>query len=180
MRKMFALLLAFSFLLLASTHSVAQEKSNSLPPATVPTKVMADGMTYDAAKSTVIFTGNVEIERADMMLWADVITVYLDTQGQATNSSDPMTSLQSGEVDRIVAINNVRMKYRTNTGHCGKAIYEAKKSLLIMQEDPVLKEGVNSIAGEEIRYYMAENRSEVIGGSKRVEAIFSGEQGVNF
>ena len=36
----------------------------------------------------------------------------------------------------------------------------------------MLREGPNTIQGEVIKLYIEENRSEVIGGKKRVEAIF--------
>ena len=80
---------------------------------------------------------------------------------------------QQSSIKRIVAQGNVRIKAdRDRSGTCGKATYEAKSDLLTLEGDPVLREGPNTIQGEVIKLYIEENRSEVIGGKKRVEAIF--------
>jgi lipopolysaccharide export system protein LptA len=42
-----------------------------------------------------------------------------------------------------------------------------------MEDNPVLMEGANKIQGEVIKLYIKENRSEVLGGKGRVEAIFN-------
>ncbi len=176
MFKYLTIILSFLAFITYSSISFAQDTDNTNSSA-IPTRVSADTMNYDSANSTVTFTGEVEIQRAEFMLWAENITVYLNS---AEQSNDPMASLQSGEITRIIAQDDVRMKYGNNSGSCGRAIYEASDALLIMQENPVLKEGVNSLTGEEIRYYMQQNRSEVIGGNKRVEAIFSSQDGFEF
>lgn len=145
----------------------------------VPTKINADKMNYDADKNLVIFTGNVIVERAEFKLWANTISIYLKSSGAKSTSTakntstDPMGGMKSGDIDKIIANNNVRMRYNSNTGTCGRAIYDVDKAILTMQQNPVLKEGSSSITGEEIRYYMNDNKSEIIGGKKRVEAFFN-------
>jgi lipopolysaccharide export system protein LptA len=43
-----------------------------------------------------------------------------------------------------------------------------------MEGDPVLRDEGNSIGGQEIRFYVNENRSEVLGApGKPVNAVFS-------
>ncbi len=163
------------------------EQVDEMPLGNVPTKINADTMDYIADEDMIIFTGDVFIEREEFDLWADIVTIYLKsdeaelseeaTQNNEENNeaSVPLSGLQDGDIDRIVAENNVRFQYNTNTGSAERAIYEADLALLTMQVNPILKDGDNTITGEEIRYYLNENRSEVIGGTSRVEAIFSSE-----
>ena len=48
-----------------------------------------------------------------------------------------------------------------------------KTGILLLEDSPVLTDGENTITGDSIRYYIYENRSEVIRGkNKRVEATF--------
>lgn len=164
------------FISLLFSFNAYAESKNTMPTGNVPTRINADNMDYNAEKNLVVFKGDVAVAREEFNLWSDVLFVYLKDnsaqEGEKTND-DPMSAMKSGEIEQIVAEKNVRMKYNTNTGTCGKAIYRTEEALLIMQQDPFLKDGDNSITGEEIRYFMNENRSEVIGGKKRVEAFFS-------
>ncbi len=170
------IVLSFLFAFCSTAHKAYAEPKSIMPAGDVPTKINADNMDYNAEKNTIIFSGKVYVERAEFSLWADTITVYLqasDKKVSEEESMDPMASMQAGDIDKIIADDNVRMKYNSNTGKAGRAVYDAPKALLVMQENPVLMDGDNSITGEEIRYYLNENRSEVVGGNKRVEAFFS-------
>ncbi len=63
------------------------------------------------------------------------------------------------------------------SGSSDKATYTTGDGVLLMEGNPRLTDGENTITGETIRYYTQENRSEVIGGSKkRVEAVFTGSR----
>ena len=80
-------------------------------------------------------------------------------------------------VDRIVAEKNVRFKNDTQHGTAQKATFYAAKNILVLEGDPVLQDGENSIRGNVIRYFMNENRSVVEGSAKkRVHAVFSNEK----
>ena len=58
-----------------------------------------------------------------------------------------------------------------------KATYTMDDGVLLMEGDPRLTDGENTVTGETIKYFTEENRSEVMGGSKkRVEAVFSGSK----
>ena len=60
------------------------------------------------------------------------------------------------------------------TGCAQKATYYSAKNLRVLEGNPVLHDGDNSIRGNVIRYFVNENRSVVEGGPKqRVHAVFS-------
>ncbi|MCH5277082.1 MAG: lipopolysaccharide transport periplasmic protein LptA [Desulfovibrionaceae bacterium] len=147
----------------------------------LPIHIISDSMTYDTNANTVVFQGNVEVEREDFRLWSAVLTLYLkkaDTPKGGTQKNQAEPSPDTGDLDHIVAEKNVRFTYNTQTGTAQKATYTVDTGLLVLEGDPVVRDGESSISGERIRYYMNENRSEVDGGpQKRVQAVFSSSGG---
>lgn len=138
----------------------------------VPVKITSNSMRYSQKSDQVIFTGAVHVIRQDIELWSDTLTVFLEKSGTANKQAASAMDQQSS-IKKIVAQGNVRIKAdRDRSGTCGKATYEAKSELLTLEDNPILREGPNTIQGEVIKLYIEENRSEVIGGKKRVEAIF--------
>lgn len=139
----------------------------------VPVKITSDTMTYTQKGDQVVFKGSVYVIRQDIELWSNTLTVLLEKKEGADNATQGVVDEQ-GSIKKIIAQGNVRIKAdKGRTGTCGKATYEADKDLLTMEDNPVLMEGANKIQGEVIKLYIKENRSEVLGGKGRVEAIFN-------
>lgn len=154
----------FLFLLCAAPLWAAQD---------VPVKITSDTMTYTQKGDQVVFKGSVYVIRQDIELWSDTLTVFLEKKESSKNATQSVVDEQ-GSIKKIIAQGNVRIKAdKGRTGTCGKATYEADKDLLTMEIDPILMEGANKIQGEVIKLYIKENRSEVLGGKGRVEAIFN-------
>lgn len=154
----------------------------------VPTAVKADRMRYDAKGQVVVFEGAVYVQRPDFEIWGERITLYLKkkTARSGEANSDGAAALgggsgmDAGEIDRMVAERNVRMKRENRTGECEKATYTVDNAVLVMEGNPVLHEGENSIKGQIITFYTRENRSEVRGTStQRVQAVFTSSGDVN-
>ena len=169
--------------LLAAPVSAEQGDGGKLATRDVPTDVTAMRMNYDAGKNQVVFEGGVKVVRPDFALDADKLTIYLQNSPKAKENTaaenDPLTGMGGGEVDRLVAQGNVHMRKDGRTGDCGRATYYVKRELLVMEENPVLHDGENNIRGQVINFYIAENRSEVVGGKGTpVRATFkSSEKG---
>lgn len=130
---------------------------------TVPTKITSQKTIYDQDGKTVVFTGDVLVTRPDMKIWSDRMTVILKPSGEKE---------KPGTISRIKAEGNVRLEREGKTGKCTTAVYEADKGLLTLTGKPVLNDGDNSISGKIIRLWLKDNRSEVEGGNKPVEAFF--------
>lgn len=149
------------------------------PNTDVETRITADKLTYQAEKRQVVFDGNVHVSRPDFDLRSTRLTVYMKpakAQKNGTSGSAP-AGLATGDVDRLVAQGHVVMtEPEGRSGTSDKATYTADDGVLLMEGSPRLTDGENTITGETIRYYTQENRSEVIGGKKRVEAVFSGSR----
>lgn len=162
----------------ATTQKTAsQETPQPAGPAkNVETRITSDKLTYSADKQQAIFETKVHVQRPDFELWANRLVVYLKPSpktGDSKKGSVP-EGMAGGDVDRLEAIGNVRMASEPNrSGTCSKAIYTASDGVLRMEGDPRISDGENTVTGEVIRYFTRENRSEVQGGKKRVEAVFS-------
>ncbi len=161
----------------------------------IPTDISATSMRYDDANQTVVFEGAVHVKRPDFELWAEKITLYFLKKGKTTKAADgaqeendsPASQqgnqgtqglgmqMQSGTIDRIVAENAVRIVKEDKIGTANKGTYSIKTGILTMEGNPVIQDGKkNSIRGQIIKFYINENRSEVLGG---VKATFSSEPG---
>lgn len=184
-------LLGTFFLSLALTALAAPVFAASSPlggDSKSPIRVTADNMTYEPDKNTVLFSGNVEVQRDDFRMWSAKLTMYMkarkDTKdaktvkdakdGQASEAASGLDAMKAGDLDRIVAEKNVRFRMDTKSGTAQKATWLADREELVLEGNPVLLDGQNSVTGKRIRYFVRENRSEVEGGTgKRVEAVFS-------
>ena len=166
---------------LCATPAWAAPVSAPRPAKNVETRIVSDKMTYFADKQQIIFEKDVHVLRPDFELWADRLTVYLKPapkkdgkDGKEGKTGGMPEGMAAGDVDKLVAEKNVRMKSENRTGTCSKATYTVDNGVMTMEGDPHLTDGENTITGEVVRYFTQENRSEVEGGAKkRVEAVFS-------
>ena len=147
----------------------------------LPVDVTADNMEYSSDNKTVVFHGSVEAVRGEFKMWSDKLTLILKGKDSGEEKKDKKGSSKAadaaGDLDRVIAENNVRFQNGTQKGTAEKATFFAQKNILVLEGDPVLQDGENSIRGSVIRYFMNENRSVVEGSSKkRVHAVFSNEK----
>jgi lipopolysaccharide export system protein LptA len=134
-------------------------------PSRIPVKITSDRMTYDENGKVVSFVGNVVAEHGELTLWANRLSAYFSSKSGKKFAVD--------SIERIVAEGSVRAKKGKTEGSCGKLTYMVEEQVLKMENDPILKDGPNSLTGDVINFYVRENRSEVMGGEgKRVRAIF--------
>ncbi len=139
----------------------------------VPVKIISDKMDYDQDNNTVIFTGNVHVDRTDFELWSDKLTVFMQAPPEGAPAQASVGPGASQDIEKLLAEGNVRIKRDKQTGTSGKATYWTKKGVIVMEGNPVLKDGEGSITGEVITYHVQENRGVVQGGEKqRVQAVF--------
>ncbi len=158
---------ALCLLLLLPVAAPAAQSKNT------PTTITAERMRYDASGQTVVFAGDVHVKRPDFELWAAKITVYLEKKtGGASESPEAKTlGVETGQINRIVAENTVRMRQGIRTGTCGKATYTMADGKVVMEQNPLINDGNgNEIGGRVINFYTREGRSDVVGG---VSASFS-------
>lgn len=136
------------------------------PSNAVPTDIKADHMAYDADQKNVVFTGNVHVKRPDFELWSKTLTVYFKPSGKKKVEGEGGTvqDMSAGEIDRIVARDNVIMKSDGKEGRCEVATYHTSNDTFVMEGSPNLREKDNVLRGSKIIHHMAANKSEVQGG----------------
>lgn len=151
-----------------------------------PVRITSDRMVYNQAENSVVFIGNVHGTQADMAIWANKLTAYftekarigLDSKAKAAEKPQQPGEKTPGDfgdkIERIVAEGNVRLLAGKNEGACGQLTYFVAEGMLRMDQNPILRDGQNTVRGDVIKHYLRENRSEVLSGSqRRVEAVFS-------
>lgn len=148
----------------------------------VPINITADSMQYTQKGDQVVFTGNVLVVRQDLKIWAETLTVLLErkqgTKKDDKTAADKTPMDDKGSIKRILAVGNVRLEAdKGRSGTCGRATYEAASDLLTLEDNPILRDGPNTVQGDIIKLHIKENRSEVIGGKKRVQATFVTPEG---
>ena len=151
---------ALCLLLLLAAQSVAAPAGQKK----VPTNIQSEGMEYNAANQTVVFSGNVHVTRPDFELWSKKLTVYLKKSPQDSSTTNAAGGMRAGDIDRLVAEGNVRIKSEDKSGECEKATYYADTEKVVMEGSPVLRDPDTTIKGTTITHYMNENRSQVGGG----------------
>lgn len=135
-----------------------------------PVRITSDKLTYNQAENSVVFVGNVHATHGNMALWSERLTAYFVDKGKTKEKGG---NDFADKIERIVADGDVRMVANKNEGQCATLTYFVAEGMLRMDGNPILREGQNTVRGDTIKFYMRDNRSEVLSGKqRRVEAIF--------
>ncbi len=131
-----------------------------------PIDITSDKLDFDQKKRLATFTGNVVARQAETSLEADTLKVVFTEQDQ---------SLQ----EIIATGKEVVIKLQGKKAICRKMHYYAGERKIVLTGSPSLDDGKNIISGEEITFFIDEERSVVKSGQqKRVRTtIFPGQRG---
>lgn len=145
----------------------------------VPVNITADSMRYAPSGNEVVFQGGVHVVRPDFEIWAARIAIHLSAAKKKSENPTGVDNLDPGAIERIVASGGVKLAHKGKVGNCQTATYDVAGSVFTMEGSPSLEDGKNKIQGNVIKFYVKENRSEVLGGgSQRVNATFFAPQKV--
>lgn len=123
------------------------------------TRITADRMDAVRGDNMVIFSGNVVVSQRDFTLHSNKLTVYYTPGG--------------GEVREIVAVGGVRIVQPEREATSEKAVYRRGERVLILTENPIVRQGSDMVSGVKITFYLDEDKSIVEGDEqKRVNAVF--------
>ena len=132
-----------------------------------PIDITSDVLDFDQKKLLATFTGNVVALQAETSLQADTLKVFF------AESDDH-------SLREIIATGaKVVIKMRDKKAFCRKVHYYADERKIVLTGSPSLDDGRNIISGEEITFFLDEDRSVIKGGQqKRVKTtIFPGQRG---
>lgn len=97
--------------------------------------VTCDGpVDIDYVKNVAVFRNNVKIDRPDVQVYGDEMTVYFSRKGGAAQSGTGM----NGSLDRIVARGSVRVVRGENVSYSEEAVYNASDGRIVLLGRPKL------------------------------------------
>lgn len=130
--------------------------------STLPITVKSNEMTADNKGKSAIFSGKVVAKQGDITIFSDKLVVnYADN---------------SGEVEKVEALGNVRIIQQNRTGFADQAVYDSRNGRIVLTGTPRVVKGGDSISGKVITYYLDDDKSDVSSGGdpkERVEAVIS-------
>lgn len=138
-------LLIFSGLLLSLSTMLGSV--SAAPAEKGPIEVTSERMEGFSAPRRVLFSGNVVATQADVVIYADQMTVFFSDNEQ--------------EVTRILAQGRVRIVQgdRIATGEQG--VFHRDQEMIVLTGNPRVHQGKDSIEGDEITVYLRDERSLV-------------------
>ncbi len=148
-----ALALLSGFLGLRSAASGTNEQTGQSES----TEVTADRMVSETRGDQIIFSGNVEVHRGDLVVKADRLEVTQERQ--------------SKQVSQMVAIGNVQISKGEQAAAANRATYVESEQKVVLTGNPRAWEGGSEVRGEEMVLLLAEGKMIVIGGAQRVHMI---------
>jgi len=134
-----------------------------------PITVTADNLEYDYKANVIVYRGDVLATQGDMKVRSDTLTVTLNSEKPGGAPDD--TGKDRQRLQQIVALGNVRIDNGTRWATGGRAVFEQSTRTVVLTESPVLHDGSNEVAGEQVVVYLDQNKSEVKGGRRRVKAV---------
>lgn len=159
-----ALFLAAVFVLVSLTSAIAEPQSARKDRSSMPITVKADHLQADNKGKTAIFTGRVVSRHEDVVIYSDRLEIYY---GET-----------SDDVDRVIAIGNVRIVQATRVGTGGHAVFENKEGKITLTVNPRVTQDKDTVTGKVITYFMDQDISVVDGGENtRVEAVIHPKAG---
>ncbi len=133
--------------------------------------------TIDTSQPLEILSQQLEVFRQEnrSVFSGDVVA----TQGDMTMTTDRLIVFFAGEnsIERLEAVGHVKFTQLDRTATAEKMIYRQKEGTLLLIGNARVVQGPNQVDGDEITYFVNENRSVVKGSSqKRVKAVIVPQQ----
>jgi lipopolysaccharide export system protein LptA len=129
-----------------------------------PIRVSAKTLEWDHKAHRATFHGEVVARQKDLEIYSDDLMVFF-------NETD-------NDVTRLVAKGNVRIIQLDRRATCEEAVYDRSQNRLVLEGDPVIRQGQNEVRGRRVIFYVEERRSVVEGGEGgRVKVTLVPEKG---
>jgi lipopolysaccharide export system protein LptA len=126
-----------------------------------PIRITAERLEADENKQLVVFSGQVQARKADMVIYADKMTLFYDAG-------------EKERIDRIEIDGQLRIVQEDRIATADHGVYHSNEGRILLSGNAEVHQGGNSIVGDEIEYYLDEARSVVKSQpDSRVNAVFS-------
>lgn len=143
-------------------------------PGEVPLQINASQLEVDHARQEIAFKDQVVARYKDIILYTDLLKIHYQAKPAAPDKKpeSPLESVGIDKIDRIEALGKVRLVQEDRVATGERAVYYPQEEKIVLSGNPQLWRGQNSIRGDEVIFYLKENRAMVRGqAAQRVEAV---------
>jgi len=140
--KIFYILTTILFIVHLNIHS-----ENIATSTLKPIHIKSDEMEINRKEHKIIFTGRVTAQQGDIQIYADkLIADY---------------SENAREIISIVAMGSAKVVDKDRVALCGEIFMDNRNRTITMKDNPKLWEGDDLLEGEEIIYFIEEDRFKI-------------------
>ncbi len=155
--RTFILMLLLSLLVLPG---LAWSEATGVLEKGQPLEITSNRLESDGGLRQVVFLGNVVAKQAGLTIKASKLVVFY--QGK------------NNQVSRVEAIGDVTITKDDRIATGGRGVYEVGKETIVLTDSPRVQQGKNSVEGDEIAFFLNEDRSIVKSkAGSRVKAILT-------
>lgn len=141
----------------------------------LPLTITAGRLEVDHTRQEIAFRDQVVARYKDLILYADLVKIFYQAKAAAPEKGKPESPLETVGIERInliEALGQVRLVQEDRVATGDQAVYYPQDEKIVLRGNPQLWRGQNSIRGQEITFFIKENRAVVSGqAAKRVEAV---------
>lgn len=153
--------LALLLLIYSATLGFAEQTVPTIDTS-LPVEIQSQQLEMLQQENKSIFSGDVIVTQGDMTLSADQLIVFF---------------IEDNQIERLEANGKVRFSQLDRVATSEKAVYRQSEGILLLLGNARVQQGKNLVSGDEITFYVVENRSVVKGSSqKRVKAVIVQEE----
>lgn len=110
-----------------------------------PIHINSQQLEADFQTKIITFIGDVVAKQKEFTLYADRLLLFIGGEMK--------------DIKKIVAQGNVRLVQDNRQATCQEAIYYHREGTVVLQGEPVVREGDNWVSGKRIIYYIDEQKS---------------------
>ncbi len=133
-----------------------------------PIQIEADRMESNQDKSTVTFTGKVEARQADLIIYADEITVNYQKPSADKNQS----AMELAQINKFTATGNIKIVKEGWIATGDNVEYFEKERKVILTGNAKILQDNNMITGNRVIYFLDQGKSIVEHKDGRVKGFF--------
>lgn len=155
--RTFILMMLLSLLVLPGT---AWSESSGVSDRGQPLEITSNRLESDGGLRQVVFLGNVVAKQGSLTIKASKLVVYYQGEGN--------------QVSKVEAIGDVTITKDNRIATGGRGVYEVGNETIVMTGSPRVQQGENSVEGDEIAFFLNQDRSIVKSKTgSRVKAILA-------
>ena len=155
-------LISLSLLALSPTNVFSAKSKDLLKgeQAKKPIEIQSDKLRSENEGKKFIFSGNVYSVWGDLEIISDILEVYSNSKSKTgQKKSDEGLGSPNQDLDKVIAIGNVKIKKGDRRAKGNRAHYDNKRQIIIITGEPYATawEGKNIIRAKEMTFKLEKN-----------------------